>query len=213
MSNSYYKNAEVRPRALLSDYIWVKENSLTRYFCNKVIKKFEADANKYEGRVGSDRRIDKNLKRTRDLSISRDPKWKKEDSVFCKALQQGIHEYTAYIESIHPNNIPYTYKQVKDTGYKLQRYEPNGFYDWHNDWMMDQVDGSSIDVFMWYLNSIRERDGGYTEFTDGTRLQPKCGSLVMFPATWTYLHRGYPPKVRKYLCNGWIHSQPFQVMK
>ena len=213
MSNSDYKNAEVRPRALLSDYIWVKENSLTRYFCNKVIKKFDKESKKYDGLIGHDRRVDPNVKVTKDFVLTRDPNWKKEDAVFCKALKEGLDEYNTHIHSIHKMNLPYTHKKVTDTGYKLQRYEPNGFYDWHNDWMMDQVHGSRIYVFMWYLNSIRKRDGGYTEFTDGTKLQPKCGSLVMFPATWTYLHRGYPPKVRKYLCNGWIYTQPFQVIQ
>ena len=48
---------------------------------------------------------------------------------------------------------------------------------------------------------------GYTEFFDGTRLQPECGSLVFFPATWTYVHRGKRPKVCKYLCNGWIYAK------
>ena len=213
MSNSDYKNAEVRPRALLSDYIWVKENSLTRYFCNKVIKKFDNESKKYDGLIGSDGRVDRNVKVTKDFVLTRDPNWQKEDAVFCQALKKGLHEYSTYLKNIHPLNVPYTYEHVTDQGYKLQRYEPNGFYDWHNDWIMHQLQGSRIYVFMWYLNTIRKRDGGYTEFTDGTRLQPKCGSLVMFPATWTYLHRGYPPKVRKYLCNGWIYTQPFQVIR
>ena len=213
MSNSDYKKAEVRPRALASDYIWVKENSLTRYFCNKVIKKYDKEDGKHDGLVGHDRRIDHSIKRTKDFNLTRSPKWSKEDKVFSKALKKGIAEYNLHLQSIHIKNLPYANEHVTDLGFKLQRYEPGGFYDWHNDWIMDQVHGSRIYVFMWYLNSIRERDGGYTEFTDGTRLQPKCGSLVMFPATWTYLHRGYPPKVRKYLCNGWIYTQPFQVIQ
>ena len=109
------------------------------------------------------------------------------------------------LNDIHPalslNNIP-----LVDGGYKLQRYEPNGFYHWHNDFVIDKR-GSRVYVFMWYLNTLRKKDGGYTEFLDGTKLQPKCGSLVIFPATWTYVHRGYPPQVRKYLCNGWIYNQ------
>ena len=207
-SNSDYKNADVRPRALSSDYIWVKENSLTRYFCNKVIKKFDNEPGKYDGLIGDDRRVDKTIKDTKDFSISRNKRWVKEDAIFYAALKEGLKDYLTYLTSFHPNNIPNIRTNTKDTGYKLQRYEPNGFYDWHNDWTMDAKNGSRIYVFMWYLNSIKKKDGGYTEFIDGTRLQPKCGSLVFFPATWTYLHRGYPPKVRKYLCNGWIYAKP-----
>ena len=92
------------------------------------------------------------------------------------------------------------------TGYKLQRYEAGGFYDWHHDWQMSGG-ATRIFTFMWYLNTIKEEDEGYTEFADGTRLQPERGTLVMFPATWTFLHRGFPPKVRKYICNGWIFAK------
>jgi hypothetical protein len=208
-SHSDYKNADVRPRASLSDYIWVKENSLTRYFCNKVIKKFDEDPRKIDGRVGQNKRVDKNIKVTKDFSFSGNKDWEKEDAIFYTALKEGLKEYLTHLISIHKNNKPATVSnQFRDTGYKLQRYEPGGFYDWHNDWTMDNKNGSRVYVFMWYLNTIRKKDGGYTEFTDGTRLQPKCGSLVFFPATWTYLHRGYPPKVRKYLCNGWIFAKP-----
>ena len=57
-------------------------------------------------------------------------------------------------------------------------------------------------------DTIDKKDGGYTEFFDGTRLQPECGSVVFFPATWTFVHRGYKTKVNKYLCNGWIYAKP-----
>ena len=46
------------------------------------------------------------------------------------------------------------------------------------------------------------------QFVDGTKIQPKCGSFLFFPATWTYVHRGYTTKVPKYLCNGWIYARP-----
>ena len=98
---------------------------------------------------------------------------------------------------------------ISDTGYKVQKYEPGGCYHWHHDWSMSsQPVASRIFTFMWYLNTIEEKDDGYTEFADGTKIQPVVGRLIFFPATWTFLHRGYPPKVSKYLCNGWIHSSP-----
>ena len=50
--------------------------------------------------------------------------------------------------------------------------------------------------------------GGWTEFIDGTRIQPKVGSILLFPATWTYVHRGYPTKVPKYIVTGWIYAKP-----
>ena len=29
----------------------------------------------------------------------------------------------------------------------------------------------------------------------------------MFPVTWPYLHRAYPPKVPKYIVTGWIYAK------
>ena len=58
------------------------------------------------------------------------------------------------------------------------------------------------------LNTIDAKDGGSTDFFDGTSLQPELGSLVFFPATWTYVHRGRMTKVNKYICNGWINHTP-----
>jgi hypothetical protein len=187
----------------IADFIWVKPKSLTPSFCKKIIKKFEEEPNKYDGVTG--RGLNKAMKDTKDFLLkAEDDKWKDEDRVFYNALKLGLVEYQEYLSNMHRSCLP-NISSLVDGGYKIQRYEPNGFYDWHNDFFIDSI-GSRIYVFMWYLNTIKKSDGGYTEFLDGTKLQPRCGSLVFFPATWTYLHRGYRPKVRKYLCNGWMYS-------
>ena len=205
--DSFVRNIEDRPKGSIRDFIYVRDNSLSESFCQNVIKKFDNEPGISDGRVGADKRVDKAVKRTQDFMLSRNEQWQQEDEVFYKALENGLKKYHHHIEKIHINSLPQPGYQIKDTGYKLQRYEPGGFYDWHNDWSMED-NAARIYVFMWYLNTIEVEDGGYTEFGDGTRLQPKCGTLVVFPATWNYLHRGFPPKVRKYLCNGWIYSKP-----
>ena len=192
----------------MREFIWTKDNSLSKSFCKNVIKKFDEETRKYDGAVGTPARVDKKVKDTKDYLIrGSDPIWKEEDEVFYQALSQGMDEYFDYLTTIHRNcNPQFGYKHT-DAGYKLQMYEPGGFYDWHHDWMMYN-DSSRILVFQWYLNTIKRKDDGYTEFSNGTKIYPKCGRLVFFPATWTFLHRGYPPKVRKYICNGWIFAKP-----
>ena len=170
---------------MFRELIWVKENSLTEEFCKSVIDKFETDPYRQPGKVDQNNpRIDKDLKEflPRDISLQRMEKdgWK-----------------------LHP---AHNY-QVKDTGYKVQKYEPNGYYHWHHDWCMHKG-WSRTFTYIWYLNTVEEKDGGWTEFIDGTKIQPKCGSILFFPATWTYVHRGYTTKVPKYLCNGWIYAKP-----
>ena len=88
-----------------------------------------------------------------------------------------------------------------DTGYQIQRTRPGDFYDWHHDSI-----GPRILTFIWYLNDIK--NAGYTEFLDGTKIQPETGKFMIFPATWNYMHRGVSPKDEtKYICKGGYISQ------
>ena len=81
--SSFVRNLEDRPRGLIKDFIYVKDNSLTKDFCIHVIKKFDEDPRKKDGVVGSEgKRVDKNLKDTVDIPISRTEGWEEEDDIF-----------------------------------------------------------------------------------------------------------------------------------
>jgi hypothetical protein len=196
---------------MFKELIWVKEKSLSQDFCNQVINKFETDPYRKAGEVDQNNpRIDKNLKITIDTTITHNIAWREEDEVLYKALGNALYEYEIHLQktssgkwNLHPSDG----YQVKDTGYMVQKYEPNGFYNWHHDWCMNEG-WSRIYTYIWYINTIKEEDGGWTEFIDGTRIQPKVGSILLFPATWTYVHRGYTTKVPKYIVTGWIYARP-----
>ncbi len=207
MNLTSYQNKDLNPTATSSDFIWIKDKSLSKSFCKKMIEKYEKSKDKHEGLVGNGR-IDKSLKQTRDLSISNfKDKWQKEDEHLFQALRKGLNEYCAMCSERHYNlTLSEDVLQLLDTGYMIQKYEPGGFYEWHQDWTILGT-GSRVYTFIWYLNTIKKSDGGWTEFIDGTKIQPKAGKLVMFPATWTYLHRAYPPKVPKYIVTGWIYAK------
>ena len=210
---SFVRNLEDRPKGSIKDFIYVIDKTLTKSFCKNVIKKFNDDSRKEDGVIGHKaNRVDKNVKNTKDMHISSSSGWEEEDKIFYSSLKIGLEKYNQYLVDINDgicNAFPNTSFDTNDTGYKVQMYEPGGTYHWHHDWSMSTNPvASRIFTFMWYLNTIKEEDDGYTEFVDGTKIQPVAGRLIFFPATWTYIHRGYPPKVRKYLCNGWIHSYP-----
>ena len=42
-----------RPRALIKDFIYVKDNSLSTSFCDEVIKKFDIDCRQKDGVLGA----------------------------------------------------------------------------------------------------------------------------------------------------------------
>ena len=207
MNLTSYQNKDLNPTATSSDFIWIKDKSLSKSFCKEIIEKYEKSKDKHEGLVGNGR-IDKSLKRTRDLSISSfTEEWQEEDDILYHTLKRDLSEYHNVCKSIDSrlevSNINYNFN---DTGYQIQRYEPGGFYEWHHDWTMND-DASRLYTYIWYLNTIKKKDGGYTQFIDGTKVQPKVGRLVIFPATWTYLHRGFPPQVPKYICTGWVYGR------
>ena len=181
-----------------SDFIYIQKDALPKSFCDNVIQKFELDDRKRQGQVGSGVRLD--IKRSCDLSITGKEDWESYDQAFFKSLNDALKEYLRF--------IPEEYTQCKalgrfedDTGYQIQKTQPGDYYIWHHDQTKTR-----LVTFIWYLNDVK--DGGYTEFIDGTRIQPEAGKLIIFPATWDFLHRGVSPKTEtKYICTGWVHAQ------
>ena len=88
--------------------------------------------------------------------------------------------------------------------FKIQKTEPKtGYHLWHaektNSYYQDRVLAWTL-----YLNDIEK--GGETELLNyGLRIQPKAGTLCLFPAGFTHTHRGNPPYDNtKYIVTGWI---------
>lgn len=196
----------------MDNFIYLIDNNLDEIFCDNLIKKYENDKNKYIGVVGRNGTINKELKNTTDLEISRYQNWKNEDIILCQALNKGINEYidnilnnltNINIFNINLNIFSKIYNN-NDTGYKIQKYDRNkGYYNYHNDFEYS-VKGVRVITFIWYLNDVEE--GGETEFIDGTIIKPKKGQLLLFPFDWTYMHKGNMPLSNdKYICNGWIY--------
>jgi len=191
----------------LGDLIYIQKNNLDRDFCDKLIEKFNSKGKKKPGVVGGG--YIPEIKQSIDLNITFTDGFDYEDGVLCDSLGKAIKKYTSFAKVIL--NGAYGINKVEDTGFQIQRTEPNEFYTWHHDASMKfkSRDGDKVIIqkriltYVWYLNDIKEN--GYTEFIDGTRVQPETGTLVMFPADETFVHRGYPPKSEvKYICTGWV---------
>ena len=186
-----------KKKTKFTDFIYVERDALPKSFCNNVIEKFEQDDRKRQGQVGGGVQLD--IKRSSDLSISELDDWKSYDQAFFKSLNGGLKKYIRFLPEEYMKHRALS-ELGNDTGYQIQRTQPNDYYIWHHDQTTTR-----LVTFIWYLNDIK--DGGYTEFIDGTRIQPEAGKLIIFPATWDFLHRGVSPKTEtKYLCTGWVHA-------
>jgi hypothetical protein len=97
-------------------------------------------------------------------------------------------------------------KQLKATSLeiKLQKTPPRGGYHiWHCE---QQGAANSNRVLAWtvYLNDIPDGEGETEFLWQGLRVQPKAGTVSIFPASFTHTHRGNPVySCNKYIATGW----------
>jgi hypothetical protein len=51
-------------------------------------------------------------------------------------------------------------------------------------------------------------EGGETEFFNGRiKIKPEKGKLLLFPSTWTFMHKGNTPiSSNKYIVTGWLYA-------
>ena len=85
-----------------------------------------------------------------------------------------------------------------------------GYHAWHSENLRYEMQNRVV-TWMIYLNDIEE--GGETEFLyQQKRFKPTKNTLLMWPASYTHLHRGNPPfKQKKYILTGWMTVVPQQV--
>ena len=89
-------------------------------------------------------------------------------------------------------------------GIKIQKTSPGqGYHAWHCE-SAHMASRNRIMAFMIYLNDVKE--GGETEFLyQKCRFKPKRNTLLIWPATYTHVHRGNPPLSNdKYILTGWV---------
>jgi len=190
-------------------YIYVEKNVLTKHRCEALIKKFEEDSRKKQGVTGAG--LDLKIKNSLDLNISHCSDWAKHDSYVHPKLTKVIGNYYEHLGKVI-DGTSFTgtppFKQVvpdnfKDTGYQIQKTEPGKGYIWHHDFVstnINNVQHTRHLTFIFYLNTV---DEGWTQFYNGDQIAPETGTVVIFPATWTYVHQGFPPLQTKYIMTGW----------
>jgi hypothetical protein len=88
----------------------------------------------------------------------------------------------------------------------IQHYLPEeGFKAWHTERCSSHSPSNNRHlVFMTYLNDVDDK--GETEwFYQKIKVKPKKGLTVIWPADWTYTHRGIvSPTQEKYIITGWF---------
>ena len=181
-----------------NQFIGIYENALSKENCKNIIQLFEEDLKN---------EVDKN-----------------EDAQFSKGKMSRYDYQTWYPSSEKSNKIVlkvneildkcielyaeefWIVKQLKATSLdiKLQKTPPRGGYHvWHCEQDGKKNEGR---VLAWtiYLNDIPSGEGETEFLWQGLRVQPKAGTVSIFPASFTHTHRGNPVYSRdKYIATGW----------
>jgi len=173
------------------------QNAFPRDFCKEIIKTFENNSSLYATRTEEENSVSW-LKADTQVISKKEFFWKDYIIPSYKNITNFFELYTT-----HFGNLNSMFKDIEPSGFNVQRTLPGeGFHIWH----CEQGPPAPNRCAVWsvYLNDVKE--GGETEFLyQNIRVKPKEGSLLIFPANYTYMHRGNPPlKDAKYIITGWF---------
>jgi hypothetical protein len=170
-------------------------NHLDESFCNEIIQRFENDSRKFPGQAGGS--FNPDVKVSLDLSFRDFVEW---SDVVLKLQERLSNAYQQYDLFLKNKFQGYDLSQsINNTGFQCQK---SGSYTWHED-AMHMNNYVRTTTFIWYLNDKPIESG--TGFHYKTE-KPETGKLVIFPATWPYVHCGFPAE-DKYIITGWTWKQ------
>jgi hypothetical protein len=180
----------------LSDLVRVYPGALTRKSCNELITGFEALQGEHiirqDDGPGAPRFVELNLTQ----------QWERGHEMAFEAI---LPLFEAYSRDLQINTAQWP-EELAFEELRIKRYQPGGDDEFpeHVD-VGDHASARRFLAALLYLNDVE--DGGATEFPQwGQQIQPRAGSVVVFPPLWPWLHAGQPPvSGPKYILSTYLH--------
>lgn len=193
------------------EFIYEIKNALPKEECEELIQRFLKDDKRKPGTVGGGK-IDHEVRKSTNLWIEPENEvWgetaKKMFDIFVKGLDKYGHHLVDnnYITYATGSNL--FGKELRFESPFINESKEGEYYHWHTDDFTKQHEKArrSFSCLI-YLNTLEEDQGGCTEFMCGKKVRPEQGKMLIFPATWTYVHRGAEVKNGgvKYTCGTWV---------
>ena len=185
-------------KATFDQHIGIFENAVPKEWCENIINLFESNSNQIKSRQEAE-------------NIA--PTFKKDEMLGLQNVNKSLCEEFNYhfFNDVFPLYMKeYQLADIYDlplilSDFKLQKTLPTGGYHvWHIENLPNTPSKNRVMVYTLYLNDVEE--GGETEFLiQSKRIKPKQGTICIFPASYTHIHRGNPPlSGTKYIMTGWI---------
>ena len=196
----------------IKDAIGIFDNVFTEAECKDLINILEeakTNGETYKGESGQGG--DTQIKKSTDFNILLNKKYSyASSSVMGKFNNTLSNEYLDNFPGIEDY---YHHRIVNGKTYypllQIQKYDKGSGH--YNTWHVEQEDlrtSERIFVFILYLNDVEE--GGETGFLikeDGEyiKVKPKTGRLIIHPASWPFVHKGFKPESSdKYILTTWL---------
>ena len=192
-------------------------NSVPPEFCDEIIRRFEEDhVNQYDGvvRYNSYCGVEPLLKKSKEIFVSNLESWKDVDTSLKTYVSKALEKYIDYLRDYFDNGqklhifetIVNNNPGFSDKGYYIQKTEKGSAYAWHHDGGFNCTNFLNVII---YLKTLENGEGGTTDFLNGMRVRPEVGKILLFPASWTFSHRGDKVlKGPKYTCCCIVHYGP-----
>jgi len=192
-------------------YIYTAPNSIPKELCDDIISYYyEEGDNRYTGVTFSG--VNPKIKDTLDfiipVNVPITSKWFKINNFLNKELSTHLRKYMNHVTKNNEYEL-FDTNYFTETSFMIQRYLQNkGKYIYHHDFSIDFHEKKHrVITYLWYLNDVEE--GGETELWGGEyKIKPEKGKLLLFPADWSFPHRGNMPiSNNKYIITGWLYKK------
>ena len=182
----------------LLDYIRLYDSMVDDSLCQKIIKTFNESEFSY---TDSDQRPSFSELNISKRFMEKDPKWVAIQDKLTDVFADTAEQYMNQLDVAADFPARYAFEE-----HRLKMYNNNGY-----DQFKPHVDVGNYNsarrflVCFLYLNDITS--GGETDFPRlNYKVQPKCGTILLFPATWQWRHAGLPPvSDKKYIVGTYLH--------
>ena len=177
------------------DFIGVYDNALTLEECDELISFFESSPKMQGGvgKVGEGFQIDPKIKSNIELKgigVSETP-----------IISERILKYVSkYVEEYQSLTHIYPCDLVEEYTFQKLQYYGDGYKIWHTEHAPFSPDNRRVLVWMFYLNDTKSG----TEFMHFPTIKGRKGRCIIWPSSFTHMHKSEPNKGLKYIMSGWI---------
>ena len=180
------------------DYIGKFDNALNERECDLLLDLYQKSPKIPSGYVHLDGQKvqDPDIKRGEELKDMRFSHKDRISNLLFPSLNDCIKKYYKKYPGL---DIIASWKYDDEYTFKKFESEEDGYKKWHTE--HGPGDRSNrILAWMYYLNDAKSG----TEFLHYPTVKAKRGRCIIWPASWTHIHRSAPNKGIKYIVSGWI---------